>query len=276
MAKTTKTHNGIDSKKAKTQAAAQVADQQFSNGIVQQLDALCKTRESWEATDFKKANEGLYSLLSECLGVFNTRYTMASKTAQIALRTELTNKLTVAGVKVQSNTSTIKMFVRFVFNSDRKRAHGYTAVLLAAINDRIDAKDLPAYILAAGGVEEIKRRQVKSAEAIAKQQQIEVAKADVALEVEMSAATSPLATVQIEGVTGSYALLLVKPSFNGSAAVVGALSDLPVSMVTALIARMAKVRVKEQQLAALTNKADQDILAAALQASNDSQILKAA
>jgi len=39
---------------------------------------------------------------------------------------------------------------------------------------------------------------------------------------------------------------------------------------------MAKVRVKEQQLAALINKADQDILAAALQASNDSQILKAA
>lgn len=274
--KSTQAHNGNVSKKATAKAAAQVANQQIVNSTVQQLDALFKIRENWEATDFKKANEGLYGLLRECLGVFNTQYILASKAAQIALRTELTNKLTAAGVKVQSNTSTITMFVRFVFNADRKRAHGYAAVLLAAITDGVDAKDLPTYITDAGGVEEIKRRQVKTAQAIAKQQQIEVAKADVTFEVEMAAATSPLATVQIEGVTGSYALLLVKPTLNGTAAVVGALSDLPESMVTALIARMAKVRVMEQQKAALINKADQDILAAALQASNDDQILKAA
>lgn len=274
--KSTQAHNGNVSKKATAKAAAQVANQQIVNSTVQQLDALFKIRENWEATDFKKANEGLYGLLRECLGVFNTQYILASKAAQIALRTELTNKLTAAGVKVQSNTSTITMFVRFVFNADRNRAHGYAAVLLAAITDGVDAKDLPTYITDAGGVEEIKRRQVKTAQAIAKQQQIEVAKADVTFEVEMAAATSPLATVQIEGVTGSYALLLVKPTLNGTAAVVGALSDLPESMVTALIARMAKVRVMEQQKAALINKADQDILAAALQASNDDQILKAA
>jgi hypothetical protein len=148
--------------------------------------------------------------------------------------------------------------------------------LAAAIGDGVSPADLPAYILAAGGVEEIKRRQVKSAEAIAKQQKIEDAKADVTLELELAAATSPLATVQIEGVTGTYALLLVKPSLNGSAAVVGALSELPDSMVKTLITRMAKVRVTEQQQAELTNTADKDILAAALNASNDDQIMKAA
>lgn len=253
-----------------------IAAQQFANSTVQQLDALFKTRENWEATDFKKANEGLYSLLSQCQDVYVSMFINATDDQRRAVRSELTSKLSAAGVKVQKNTSSLMMLVRFVFNSDRKRAHGYTTVLVAAIGDGVSPADLPAYILAAGGVEEIKRRKVKSADAIAKQQKMEIAKADVMLEVEVAAATSPLATVQIEGVTGTFALLLVKPSLNGSAAVVGALSELPESMVTALIARMAKVRVNEQQQAELTNTADKDILAAALNASNDDQVLKAA
>jgi hypothetical protein len=253
-----------------------IAAQQFANSTVQQLDALYKTRENWEATDFKKSNDGLYGLMAKCQEVYVTNFIKATDDERRALRSELTAKLTAAGVRVLKNTSSLMMLVRFVFNSDRKRAHGYTTVLAAAIGDGVSPANLPAYILAAGGVEEIKRRRVKSVEAIAKQQKIEDAKADVKLEVELAAATSPLATVQIEGVTGTFALLLVKPSLNGSAAVVGALSELPESMVKALIARMAKVRVSEQQQAELTNTADKDILAAALNASNDQQMLKSA
>lgn len=262
--------------KANAKAAAQVANQQFANGIVQQLDALFEVRAKWESTDYKKANEGLYSLLSQCLGVFDTQYIKASKAAQTALRVELTHKLTAAGVKVQKNTSILTMFVRFVFNADRKRAHGYAAVLMAAIAEGIAAQDLPAYITEAGGIEEIKRRQVKSAESIAKQAKLEVAKADVKLEVEMAAAVTPLASVQIEGVTGSYALLLVKPKLDGTSDVIGSLSDLPDSMVQALIGRMAKARVQQELKAEAVSKADYDIVAAALSASNDSQMRKAA
>jgi hypothetical protein len=261
------------SKKATT---TNIAAQQFANDTVQQLDALFKTRENWETTDFKKSNEGLYSLLAECLGVFDATFTKASDDERRALRSELTAKLSAAGVKVQNNSSSLTLLVRYVFNSDRKRAHGYATVLMAAITDGVSPANLPAYIVAAGGVEEIKRRQVKSAEAIAKQQKLEIAKADLTLEMELAAASMPLATVHIEGVTGTYALLLVKPTLYGTAAVVGALSELPESMVKALIARMAKVRVNEQQQAELTNKADKDILAAALKASNDDQMLDAA
>ncbi|PUE27973.1 hypothetical protein [Limnohabitans sp. Jir72] len=258
------------------QSITNIAAQQFANDTVQKLDALFKTRENWEATDFKKSNEGLYCLLGECLGVFNATFIKVTDDQRRALRSELTSKLSAAGVKVQKNTTSLMMLVRFVFNSDRKRAHGYATVLAAAIADGVSPTDLPAYILAAGGVEEIKRRQVKSAEAIAKHQKIEDAKANVMLEVELAAATTPLATVQIEDVTGTFALLLVKPSLNGSAAVVGVLSELPESMVKALITRMAKVRVSEQQQADLTNTADKDILAAAIKASNDDQMLNAA
>jgi hypothetical protein len=168
------------------------------------------------------------------------------------------------------------MFVRYVFNSDRNRAHGYANVLLAAIEAGIDPKDLPDFIIEAGGIEEIKRRQVKSATAIAKQDKLNAAKAEVKHEIEMASAMTPLATVAIDELTGSYALMLVKPKLSGTADVVGTLSDLPESLVEALIARMAKARVQEMLKEELVAKADQDILAASLSASNDPQMKVAA
>jgi hypothetical protein len=257
-------------------AIVQKKAQQFTNAIVQQLDALSKTRENWEKTDYKKANDGLYQLLSECLDVFNAQYVKADKASQNALRKELTDKLTASGVRVLSTSPTLTMFVRYVFNSDRNRAHGYANVLLAAIEAGIDAKGLPDFIIKAGGIEEIKRRQVKSATAIAKQDKLNAAKAEVKLEVEMASVMTPLATVAIEGLIGSYALMLVKPKLNGTADVVGTLSDLPPSMFEALIARMAKARVQDVLKAEAVAKADQDILAASLSASNDPQMMKVA
>jgi flagellar biosynthesis regulator FlaF len=149
------------------QSITTTAAQQFANSTVQQLDALFKTRENWEATDFKKSNQGLYALLAKCLEVYVTNFIKATDDERKALRSELKAKLTAAGVKVLKSTSSLMMIVRFVFNADRKRAHGYTTVLAAAIADGVSPADLPAYIQAAGGVEEIKRRRVKSAEAIA-------------------------------------------------------------------------------------------------------------
>lgn len=257
-------------------ADAQIKAQQFADGIVQQLDALSKARENWETTDYKKANEGLYQLLSQCLDVFNSQYVKADKASQNALRKELTTKLTAAGIRVMSTSSTLTMFVRCVFNADRNRAHGYANVLLAAIEAGIDANDLPDFIIEAGGIEEIKRRQVKSPTALAKQEKLNAVTAEVKLEIEMTSAMTPLATVAIEELTGTYALMLVKPKLNGTADVVGTLSDLPESLVDALIARMAKARVQEMLKEELAAKADQDILAASLSASNDPQMKVAA
>jgi hypothetical protein len=46
------------SKKVNTLSAANMA---FANTIVQQLDVLSVRRKEWEATDYKKANDGLYA-----------------------------------------------------------------------------------------------------------------------------------------------------------------------------------------------------------------------
>ena len=66
------------SKQAKTFApsAMNIA---VAESIVQSLDALSLARDNWEQTTFKKANEGLYDLLSQCLAVFETKFQTKNK-----------------------------------------------------------------------------------------------------------------------------------------------------------------------------------------------------
>jgi len=243
------------------------------SSIVQQLDALSEKRDNWERTDFKKANDGLYALLADCLSLYYTKFVTVSDAERKALRDGLTAKLKAAGVKVQKNTTTLTMLVRYVFCSDRKRAHGYAYVLAAALAEKVAAVDLAAFIAKAGGIEEIKRSMVKSAEALAKQAQIKQAKNDVEAEIEL-AQIAPLAQVQIAGLTGDYVVLLAKPGVDGTATIVGTLSDVSEGMVNALLERMAKQRVNAGAANAALGKEVSDMLASG--ASNDAKPQNAA
>ena len=57
----------------------------------------------------------------------------------------------------------------------------------------------------------------------------------------------PLERVELAGLTGNYAVLLVKPDVNGGADIVGSLSDINDSLVNALILRMAKEQVAKDE-----------------------------
>ena len=65
----------------------------FAGSIVQQLDVLSVRREQWEATDYKKANDGLYALLADCLDVFQARFVKGTDKEQKALRASLIQRL---------------------------------------------------------------------------------------------------------------------------------------------------------------------------------------
>lgn len=249
------------------------SNDKFAKSIVQQLDALSKQRQTWETTDYAKANDGLYALLSTCLAVYQNKFLNGSKDEQRALRAELTTKLKAENVKVQKNSNTLTMLARFVFCSDRKRAHGYAYVLMAAISHNVTAEGLPKFILAAGGIEEIKRTMVKSEEAIIKKAKVENAKGKVDAEIER-AKINPLAQVQISGLTGDYAVLLVKPGVDGTVSVLGSLSDANEALVKALLLRMAKQRVTVEDEDAQLGKEAQDMFSQV--AANESVLTKAA
>jgi hypothetical protein len=231
------------SKTVKTFSADNLA---FANTIVQQLDVLSVRRKEWEATDYKKANHGLYALLSECLGVFNERFVSGTDDDKKALRISLIQRLQEDGIRVVKTSTTLTMLARFVFNSDRKRAQGYSYVLAAAVSHSIKASEFAEWIVKQGGIEEVKRLMVKSEKSQIKQAAVIAATAVVKGSLELNA-LQPLAHVGLNGLTGNYAVLLVKPNVEGGADIVGSLSDVNDSLVNALILRMAKEQVAKEE-----------------------------
>lgn len=235
------------------------ANAAFSKIIVTQLDGLVEKRKAWEATDYRKANEGLYALLASCLDVFNSKFVNASDDDRKTLRGDLSSRLTAAGVKVQRNTTTLTMFVRFVFGSDRKRAHGYAYVLKAAISYNKSASELSDWIVSQGGIEEIKRAMVVSEKALARQAEIATAKSQVTANIEQAAIT-PLAQISMSNVTGKYALLLGKPSPDGVISVVAVLSDIEEALYNALLMKMAKKQADSNATTQALNTEASDLI----------------
>jgi hypothetical protein len=242
----------------------------FAGGLVTQLDGLVAKRKQWEATDYKKANEGLYNLLASCLDVFNSKFLKANDDDRKTLRTSLTERLIADGVRVQRNTTTLTMFIRFVFGSDRKRAHGYTYVLKAAISHEISATRLPNWIVEQGGIEEVKRQMIVSEEALAKRAALATAKEQVIAKVEQAAVT-PLAQFRLSGVSGEYALLLAKPSPDGIVSVVGLISDINEAFYNSCLTKMARTQAADNAQTLALSKESSDLFASGkvAEAAND-------
>jgi hypothetical protein len=251
----------------------------FSGALVTQLDGLVTKRKRWEATDYKKANEGLYSLLASCLDVFNSKFVNADDNNKKTLRGELSARLKADGVRVQRNTTTLTMFVRFVFGSDRKRAHGYTYVLKAAISYEVTAANLPSWIAEQGGIEEVRRQMVMSEEA--KQRKVDLANAQTQVKAGIEqAVVTPLAQVRLSGVSGEYALLLAKPSPDGTVSIVGVISDINEAFYNSCLLKMARVKAADNAQTLALSKESTDLLAGSTtstaSAANDPVVIKEA
>ena len=232
----------------------------FSGALITQLDSLVVQRKQWEATDYKKANEGLYSLLASCLDVFNSKFVNAGDDDKKTLRGELSDRLKADGVRVQRNTTTLTMFVRFVFGSDRKRAHGYTYVLKAAISHEVTAANLPSWIISEGGIEEVRRQMIVSEEAKQRKADLANAQTQVKASIEQAAVT-PLAQVRLSGVSGEYALLLSIPSPDGTVSIVGVISDINEAFYNSCLLKMARDKAADNAQTLALSKESTDLLA---------------
>ena len=231
----------------------------FAKSTLQLLDALCTKRQAWESTDYKKANEGLYALLADSYDVFNSKFLKGSEGDKRTLRMDLEKRLKSSGVKVQRNSTTLTMFIRYIFNCDRNRSHGYTYVLKAAISHNVAPADLPMWLANEGGIEEVKRKMVQSEESKAKIAKLETAKTQITGELQQ-ALTTPLAQFHFDGLTGNYALLLAKPQPNGMVSIVGTLSELDEVLYNAMLLRMAKQKSASNDQASILSKETDDLL----------------
>jgi len=247
----------------------------YANVLISQLDGLVSKRKQWETTDYKKANEGLYSLLASCLEVFKSKFVDADDSDKKTLRSDLTTRLTAEGVRVHRNTTTLTMFVRFVFGSDRKRAHGYTYVLKAAISYDVTAANLPSWIVEQGGIEEVRKRMIVSEEAQQRKADLSVAQAQVKASIEQAVVT-PLAKLPMSGISGEYALLLAKPEPDGMLSIIGAISDINEAFYNACLIKMARSKALANAESKALSKEASDLLASSSIAANEERLLKAA
>ena len=220
--------------------------EQNAQAIVRTADALVGRQEQWFKTEYKRSNVKLYEILSQVLAMWEQ--VAQDKALRIETVKQMKAALTAAGVRVQTNTLALTLFVRYVFRTDRQRAMNYSRTLQAAIAAGVDAKGLPDFIERSGGVEECKRKLAKSPEVLNKQISIEAAMPLVEEQLE-EAFAKPLATFSVPGaftnsLGGEYVFVMARADAQGQ---LRALTAVPAS--SAGVTKWAK-----QQLAMLIVK----------------------
>ena len=119
------------------------------------MDRLVAERETWEAAEFATSNERLYGLLATCYTLNNTM--VGSDATAKSLRKGLAAYIEQKKYPFKDSTPLIAKIVRCVFGVDRRRVNVYAAALRIAREQKIGVMELPRWLKAQGGVEEVKR-----------------------------------------------------------------------------------------------------------------------
>ena len=144
--------------------------------VMVEVGKLSVEREAFEKEEFARSNKALYAILSKVYALFNKAVAdKCIKETVNAMREELKKR----NVKVQSNTPALTVFVRCIFNSDRKRAYNYASTLMAAVQAEVEPAKLADFIEGKKGVEECKKEFKKKDET--KQREAAVTAASVSV-----------------------------------------------------------------------------------------------
>jgi hypothetical protein len=184
--------------------------------VINQANKLFEQREYFETVTLARTNEALYQLLADVYALYkNTvKDVNCMKESVASMRKEMKER----GIVTQANTRHLTVFVRYIFNCDRKRSYNYTQTLLAAIAAKIEPEGLPDFIIRNSGVEEIKRARTVKPEAVRLKQDIEKTLPTVKAELE---SMSPIASVTMPGSSfdlnddTKYAFIVARIGVNG-------------------------------------------------------------
>ena len=260
--------------KAKTFTPSAI-NEAFASTMTMSLDALSIARDKWEKTEYKSAIDCLYDLLSQTQSVFEQLFVDASDEDRKTLRNSLAAKLKADGVKVQLNTTTLSLLIRYVFKSDRKRVMRYRYAIEAAKSHGVNAAGLTAWLHAQGGIDAVAKLIKPSDETIAKREKLATATIDINSLIEHRKA-NPLANVKIDGVSAkTRTVFIAEPSLNGTFNIVCVVEDVADGLYGGLVkCAAAQYSASNDESLALQREAAKFITPEA--ASNDSIEKKAA
>ena len=134
-------------------AAQANAAQRVTAEIQLRISELANRREDWEVNEYDRSNQSLYSLISECLGLYldlTTGDDLKAKKEGLAIHIK-----SQGYVFKESSPLSLKV-IRCVFgNKDRRRLSTYHTVLRVAIDEKWDVKTVAQNISERGGVQEV-------------------------------------------------------------------------------------------------------------------------
>ena len=130
------------------------------------LNELSIKREGFERNTLKGSNRELYEILSSIYEIYNEMKTKKSKVDEDFLKTGLKEM----NIKFQRNSPLLTILIRYVFNSDRTRSYNYNRVISSAHQREISPGKLSEFIEEQGGIEECKKKFVRSNKSLEKEE----------------------------------------------------------------------------------------------------------
>ena len=230
----------------------------WTDSVVRKATELCVAREKYETETLARSNKELYGILSSIYGLFiDAVRENCLKDVVIRMKAALTER----NIRVQKNTNALTVFVRYVFNSDRKRAYNYASTLMAAVQAEIAVDELATFIESKNGVEECKKVFRKKVETIEK----EVALADAETRVlETLRGMKAQKVVKLAGADAELAegadfvFIMARKNKNGAFELLQAVSKTTLSMQNVAVRELAKYTLSNGELG-INSEAENDI-----------------
>lgn len=237
-------------------------ENEASANVKSVIDAATKLgaqREAFEAEEFARSNKALYAILSNVYALFNKAVAEnCIREVAKAMRAELKQR----GIRVQSNTPALTCFVRFVFNSDRKRAYNYATTLMAAVNAGIAPTALSDFIELGNGVEECKKQFKMKDEVRQRNEAVRAASVDIvdALQTMQPAATVSLPNTAVTLADGAqFAFIVARSIGNGKFELLRAVPTSTKVMQSCAVKELAKDLIAAAERAKAAAKANRVI-----------------
>lgn len=255
---TVRTQSGTTVSAPNTVAKNDAAQQSLSpDTVLVRADALFKERERFEGAELARSNKALYKLLTQVYELFEAAREDV-KCLKTAVKT-MSDKLKERGVKIQSNTPALTVFVRYVFNSDRKRAYAYTQTLMAAIQQEVKPAGLATFIESQNGVEECRKQLIKKDETVQKEAALKAASVDVcdSLKSMRAVATVTLPQASVAFSDGAeFAFIVARSLGNGEFELLRAVPHSTKAMHSSAVKELAKDLIVQRAAADENAKAE--------------------
>ena len=214
---------------------------EIASATLVKLDALANRRQVWQSDFYDKSNKGLYALLSECLGMY---YEIKGSPAEKVVLEGIKANLESRGIKVQTSTPVLTLIVKYVFNTERRRASAYSRALRVAAKEAISVGNFADWVTKVGGVEEVASTKGITDETIKKRSQLDNKVAEVK-QLLVSQLQHPLALVPKTALahpadSAEYTLLIGKMLASGQTQVLSVVPGSSGAMIEQAIRKIAQ------------------------------------